>query len=105
MTLTRHPLTVLTLPAYNSLTEQQVRGLACVWNSEHATPDVDLGERTFKRLGTPTSWHPRACRPCAMEQSMAALREHSDSCEQCIDDFTQCEKGRGLVRAVREARR
>ncbi|MFI5883403.1 hypothetical protein [Streptomyces sp. NPDC051554] len=34
-----------------------------------------------------------------------ALLEHTQGCEQCTDDPTECGTGRALVRTVREARR
>jgi hypothetical protein len=107
MTAMVHPLAALPLPAYNGLSEQQVRGFTCVWDGVALSPGtaVDLGPRTFKRLGEPVQWFPRACRRCALAQAMQALVKHGQSCEQCVDDHTQCPPGLNLVRAVREARR
>jgi hypothetical protein len=92
---------------FDALTQDQVRGITCAWcgaalNAETA---VDLGERRLRRPGENVAWFPRGCRQCAMVQAMVALKGHSDSCEQCIDDYTRCETGLGLVRAVRDARR
>jgi hypothetical protein len=95
------------LPEFDTLTQAQVRGAACVFDGVALSAEnaVDLGERKIRRPGEQVAWFPRACRRCAMEQSMVALQEHSGSCEPCLIDFTQCETGRALVRAVRDARR
>lgn len=100
-------LTYVPLPEFDTLSQAQVRGITCVHCGVALSPAtaVDLGERKFRRPGDNVSWYPRSCQHCSMEQSMVALQEHSGSCEQCADDFTQCETGRGLVRAVRESRR
>ncbi|MGW0996415.1 hypothetical protein [Streptomyces sp. NPDC002520] len=107
MTTTAHPLAALPLPAYNSLSQAQTRGITCVWDGVAVTPGtaVDLGPRTFRRLGEPVQWFPRACKPCAQQQAMDTLMQHTQTCEQCVDDHTQCPIGLGLVRAVRRARR
>ncbi|WP_406355026.1 hypothetical protein OHB56_21145 [Streptomyces sp. NBC_01635] len=34
-----------------------------------------------------------------------ALLEHTQQCEQCVDDVGQCATGRALVRTLREAAR
>ncbi|MFG2412246.1 hypothetical protein [Streptomyces goshikiensis] len=50
----------------SELTDQQVRGSACVHcgicldNGDA----VDLGERTASRAGEPVRWFPRACPGC-----------------------------------------
>ncbi|MGW1000730.1 hypothetical protein [Streptomyces sp. NPDC002520] len=102
-----NPLAAVILPPYNSLSQAQTRGMTCVWDGVALTPGtaVDLGPRTFKRLGEPTAWFPRACKPCAQQQAMDTLMQHTQTCEQCVDDHTQCPTGLGLVRLVREARR
>ncbi|WP_199572785.1 hypothetical protein [Streptomyces murinus] len=107
MTATETPLALLPLPEYNTLTERQARGLACVWCREGLTdtPAVNLGKHTIRRIDTRTSWYPRACPQCAQTQAMRELMHHTQSCEPCVDDHTQCPTGHGLVRAVREARR
>ncbi|MFG2638557.1 hypothetical protein ACGFX8_33015 [Streptomyces sp. NPDC048362] len=100
-------LAALPLPEVNSLSQGQVRGIACVWDGVplRTATAVDLGERRVRWSGTRTSWFPRACRPCAERQALAAVLEHGQVCEQCTDDHTRCETGLTLVRAVREARR
>jgi hypothetical protein len=97
-------LAFIPLPEVHALSQQQVRGITCVFDGVALSPAtaVDLGER---QGSDGTGWFPRACRSCAMERSMVALQEHSGWCEQCTDDYLKCETGRGLVRAVREARR
>lgn len=98
------PLVLLELPDVDDLSDDQRRGTICVWGDSPLTPlsAVDLGER---QADDGTSWFPRACRPCAVGRAMNALQDHSGSCEQCVDDHTQCPTGLGLVRLVRETRR
>ncbi|ARP70277.1 hypothetical protein LK07_11345 [Streptomyces pluripotens] len=94
---------LLPVPKLDGLTDQQARGATCVWDETPltATTAIDLGERTATEG---RRCFPRACRPCAMRKAMDALLAHNGSCEQCVDDHTQCPTGLGLVRAVREAR-
>lgn len=101
------PLDLLPLPEFNSLSQAQTRGITCVFDGVALSPAtaVDLGARSFRRLGEQVSWFPRACRPCALRQAMDALVDHSQSCEQCVDDHNLCPTGLAWVRAVREARR
>ncbi|MES9522483.1 hypothetical protein [Streptomyces capoamus] len=99
-----NPLAALPLPELGALTPEQARGATCVWDGAPLTAEtaVNLGER---QDAEGTSLFPRACRPCALKQAMDALVAHGQSCEQCVDDSNLCPDGRGLVRAVREARR
>ncbi|WP_405531466.1 hypothetical protein OG592_26880 [Streptomyces avidinii] len=51
------------LPPVGELSEQQVRGIACVHCGiclDNATA-VDLGERRTRRAGDLLRWFPRAC--------------------------------------------
>ncbi|WP_225811353.1 hypothetical protein [Streptomyces spinosus] len=100
-------LAALPLPEFNSLSQGQVRGIACIWDGAplSTATAVDLGERKVRLVGTRISWFPRACRPCALKQAMDALLEHGQSCEQCTDDSSLCPVGTGLLRAIHEARR
>lgn len=52
------------LPPVGDLSEQQVRGTACVYCGIHLdnATAVDLGERTARQAGSPRRWFPRACR-------------------------------------------
>lgn len=51
------------LPAMSELSEQQVRGSACVYCAVRLDNGdaVDLGERHVTRAGQPIRWFPRAC--------------------------------------------
>lgn len=106
-TRARPAIELLPLPSPSELTEQQVRGITCVWDGVALAPGtaVDLGTRTMKRLGSPVNWFPRACRSCAAEAALRALHEHAPSCEQCVDDAAGCPTGHALNRLVREGRR
>ncbi|MCY0928282.1 hypothetical protein OTB20_19195 [Streptomyces sp. H27-H1] len=54
------------LPPLSELSEQQVRGTACVHCGIHLDNGdaVDLGERPVVRAGQRSRWFPRACPPC-----------------------------------------
>lgn len=52
------------LPSVGDLSEQQIRGTACVHCGiilDNATA-VDLGAQPLRRADSVTSWFPRACR-------------------------------------------
>ncbi|QLJ03721.1 hypothetical protein HZZ00_23855 [Streptomyces sp. NEAU-sy36] len=97
----------LELPAPSRLTAPQVRGAHCVWC---ATPldgatAVDLGQRYEPVLGVVGRWFPRSCRSCALPYVLAAYKTHWATCEQCVDDETQCDTHRGLRALALELRR
>lgn len=106
-TTTTPPLALLVFPGLDELSEEQVRGTACVWSGTTITTAtaVDLGERRVRMLDGAISMFPRACRPCVAEQALAALHEHAPGCEQCVDEAGVCETGRVLTRLIREYRR
>lgn len=56
------------LPPLSDLSEQQVRGVACVHCGIHLDNGdaVDLGERPASRAGQRSRWFPRACPPCGL---------------------------------------
>lgn len=51
------------LPNLRDLTEDQLRGRACVWCRVRLSNDtaIDLGAQRFKQLGHEAHWFPRAC--------------------------------------------
>ncbi|MFD4569398.1 hypothetical protein ACFWOX_34175 [Streptomyces sp. NPDC058467] len=100
-------LAILHLPSLDELTEQQVRGQACVWDGVPLSglPAVHLGSRTTKRAGGEVRWYPRGCPRCIGKQAHRALLDHASSCEQCADEASRCGIGRGLYRLMREHRR
>jgi hypothetical protein len=53
----------LKLPPMSELSEQQVRGTACVYCGIHLdnADAIDLGERRASRAGIAVRWFPRAC--------------------------------------------
>lgn len=97
---------ILNLPPFNSLSAQQVRGTICVWGGESLanSPAVDLGTRTFNRLGTPVNWYPRACPACTRAAAQVALGEHVGMCEQCVDDSSHCTERHALRQLAEEPR-
>ncbi|MEU3507976.1 hypothetical protein ABZ733_08590 [Streptomyces longwoodensis] len=100
-------ISLLDLPPLDDLTEDQVRGTACVWCATGLSMDtaVDLGERRHKRLDGSYSTFPRACRPCTRAAGIRALADHAPLCEQCTDDPGTCPEGMALQRLIREYRR
>ncbi|MGQ4349673.1 hypothetical protein [Streptomyces sp. SAS_275] len=101
------PVTVLPLPGIGELTEQQVRGQACVWDAVplSGVPAVDLGPQTAARAGSPVRWFPRGCPSCVASRAHRALLDHASSCEQCAGDGARCGTGLDLNRLIRQARR
>lgn len=95
-------LEFLALPSLADLTDEQARGVTCVWGGERLTTEtaVDLGEQP-----EPGRWFPRACRQCAAGRAHQGLFAHGSTCRDCADDAAACPVGRGLYRLVRECRR
>ncbi|MEU0076164.1 hypothetical protein ABZ027_42580 [Streptomyces sp. NPDC006332] len=106
-THTPTPLALLPLPALDGLSQEQVRGAACVWCSEGLDTGtaVDLGERRHKHLDGHYSTFPRACRRCAGEAAVRVVRDHAPYCELCVKNAAECDTGRVLVRLIREGGR
>lgn len=104
---TTSALKTLTLPDLDGLSEQQIRGTACVWDGITLTPAtaVSLGIQAASRAGAPVSWYPRACRRCVAEHAYRAILDHTRDCTRCVDEPALCETGRALNRLVRENRR
>lgn len=100
-------LALLALPALDGLSEQQVRGQACVWDGVilSAETAVDLGPRRKRRLDGEYDWFPRGCKACTGTEAYRALLDHASSCEQCIVEASRCEVGRDLWRLVRDGHR
>lgn len=98
---------VVPLPPFSGLTQQQVRGITCVWDGVALTSEtaIDLGTRTFNRLGNDVQWFPRGCRSCTTHAMTEAIHDHGPRCEQCTDDASQCSTRRTLEQIAREARR
>jgi hypothetical protein len=103
---TDSPLLLLTLPVLVGLSQEQVRGAACVWCTTvlNTATAVDLGERRHRRLDGHYSTFPRACRPCVAKVAHATIADHAGSCEQCTDDASSCETRTALERLAREGR-
>jgi hypothetical protein len=98
-----HALALLTLPAFDELTDNRRRGAECVWTGRPLTGGtaIDLGER---QASDGTLWFPRACRAGVLREAMAALHTHSQACLDCQRDYRACEQGYGLLRLVKEMR-
>lgn len=97
-------LAALQLPSLDGLTEQQVRGVTCVWDGIVLTPEtaVDLGPRPQRRLDGHYQWFPRACLGCVSERALAALHDHCVNCDQCSQKVPghACTTGAELQRLV-----
>lgn len=105
---TGDPLALLTLPSFSALSEQQVRGITCVWDGVTLTPAtaVDLGPRDVKQLGEKCQWYPRGCITCVVEHAMRALMDHAVDCSACVGNAAGCDMGAALRRiAMRQGRR
>ncbi|MFD4477567.1 hypothetical protein ACFWPU_15845 [Streptomyces sp. NPDC058471] len=92
----------LELPEPGSLSDQQVRGRACVWCAvalSNATA-YDLGVRDTDAHGSAARWFPRACLPCASTHLCAASEEHRKDCEQCATSLPWCTTGQRLFGAA-----
>ncbi|MET7452550.1 hypothetical protein ABZT03_11750 [Streptomyces sp. NPDC005574] len=96
-------LALLPLPSLDGLSEQQVRGKACVWCCITLPTGlaVDLGPRTTKRAGSEVRWFPRSCRQDTARQAMAALFDHAPGCAVCSGQPEGCATGAGLRRLTR----
>jgi hypothetical protein len=102
-TSTAEALTLLLLPAIGDLSEQQVRGITCVWDGVALSPTtaVNLGPRTFNQLGEKRQWYPRACRQCLLHH----FYNHVDGCAECTANAAGCELGAAMRRAALRAGR
>ncbi|MCW7945149.1 hypothetical protein AAW14_24835 [Streptomyces hygroscopicus] len=97
---------LLVLPDLATLSEEQVRGITCVWDGValRAGAAVDLGPRTAGRAGADVQWFPRGCRHCAGQRAYHALFDHASECEHCLKQPTGCAIGDELRRLARGAR-
>jgi len=97
---------VVDLPSVTGLSEQQVRGTACVWCGVILDDTaVDFGAQKAQFAGSETSWFPRGCGRCVADRAYRTLLDHAPLCEQCVDDASTCETGVSLRRLMREGRR
>ncbi|MGQ5606136.1 hypothetical protein [Streptomyces sp. EKS3.2] len=101
--ITPDVLTALDLPDPATLTEDQRRGIVCVWGSDRldTVTAVDLGVQDEGSR----CWFPRACPRHVADRAHRALFDHAAMCEQCVDAAEHCETSRVLYRLVREGRR
>ena len=97
-------LALLTVPAFATMSDDQVRGKTCAWCGIFLAPEtaVDLGVRRLRILDQHVSRFPRGCRQCTGQAAYNALFDHAPMCEQCVDNAAGCETGRGLRRLVKE---
>ncbi|MFJ9822285.1 hypothetical protein ACIRU3_45115 [Streptomyces sp. NPDC101151] len=100
-------LTLLELPAPETLTATQLGGAHCVWCATelHGDTAVDLEPRHDHIKGVPGRWCPRGCRRCTLKPLLALVQVHPGICEQCTDDASLCETRRALRTLARELRR
>lgn len=103
---TTEALALLTLPTLDQLTEQQSRGIVCVWDGVplRTAIAVNLGAREASRAGGQVTWYPRSCRRCTYTAAYAQLCVHAVS-DACPNDVDQCPACRGFLRLMREYRR
>lgn len=100
-------LALLPRPGLSELSEEQVRGAACIWCGTRlsAHTAVNLGEERVRLLDGAITMFPRSCRTCVADRAHQALLAHAPACEPCIDNAAECETGRALYRLIRENRR
>lgn len=98
-------LALLTLPSRDSLSQQQDRGVDCVWCGVTLAADtaIDLGPRRVRVLDTHVTTFPRGCPLCVGKAAYRALFDHCPMCEQCVDNAAECDTGRELRRLARGA--
>ncbi|GAB2732891.1 hypothetical protein [Streptomyces bullii] len=97
-------LQALQLPSLDGLTEDQVRGAACVWCNVPLPVDaVDLGPQRKKRLDGEYNWFPRGCPKCVGEQAFIALFDHAQTgvCVTC-ESRSDCPFAVEVRRLMRE---
>lgn len=100
-------MSVKELPSLTGLSEQQIRGKACVWCAialENGTA-VDLGRRPIQYAGTQTSWFPRGCPSCAESEALKDLAEHTERCRACNTRGGLCSTRTGMQKILKQARR
>lgn len=97
---------LLRIPRIDGLSEQQVRGVTCVWDGIGLTPAtaVDLGPRRIRHLDGSLRWFPRGCHSCTEAAALRTLHEHAMTCPTCDSDYQSCPTGHGLNRLLRECR-
>jgi len=81
-------LGLLELPSLDGLTEEQVRGFTCMWDSGEKPLSeetaVALGARRKRRLDGEYELHPRGCPEHVSHAAMEALFTHCmQDCEVC----------------------
>ena len=103
-TASTNVLAILTVPAFSTMSDDQVRGRSCAWCGVTLAPEtaVDLGARHIRILDQRVSRFPRGCRQCTGKAAYEALLDHAPMCEQCVDNAAGCETGRELRRLVKE---
>ncbi|MEU0018064.1 hypothetical protein ABZ173_10375 [Streptomyces rochei] len=101
-------LGALALPDPDTLTEDQRRGIVCVWGSDRldTVTAVDLGVQDDEGA---RCWFPRACPACTADRAHRALLDHASDCTDCRrvpapGEPTVCEVARVLTRLVRGGR-
>ncbi|MFI9600310.1 hypothetical protein ACIHCX_10595 [Streptomyces sp. NPDC052043] len=98
---TRKATALIPLPNPADLTEQQVRGITCVWDGVALTPEtaIDLGPRRRRHEDPASQWFPRGCRRCTGERAYVAMFTHTSLCaDGCRTDAAGCEIGSALRR-------
>jgi hypothetical protein len=97
---TEEGLALLPLPRLlHLLTADQLRGADCVWCYERLDTETayDLGAQTGTIAGVEnSSWFPRACPGCVGAKARKVLSEHTQTCEQCVDDSLLCPEQQAL---------
>jgi hypothetical protein len=98
-------MSVKELPGITGLSEQQVRGKACVWcgvTSENGKA-IDLGQRPAQFAGSQVSRFPRGCCPCAKSNAEQELAAHLETCRTCNTRGGVCSTGNDVQAILGQA--
>lgn len=92
------PGALLPLPDMAALSDPQFRGAACAWCAVILSPAtaVELGPRRIRLLDRHITARPRGCRTCVADRVPAVQEGHVGTCEQCVDNPSNCDTNRAL---------
>ncbi|MFI6337854.1 hypothetical protein [Streptomyces sp. NPDC050535] len=95
------------LPSVEELSEEQIRGRACVWCTValELAAGIDLGARPGQFAGSGVSWFPRGCPSCVIRMIYPEQVSHASQCTACNTRGGICSKGDELRSLLRQARR
>ncbi|MDX2697124.1 hypothetical protein [Streptomyces ipomoeae] len=85
----------------SALSEQQKRGVACVYDrAPLGVNAIDLGQRPHSGVTV----FPRACALCIPAVAERVLADHRAHCEQCVEADVPCDTREQLLALIRQYR-